>query len=108
MKSLFVLMTFLVAVILLTLPVPAHAAMRMQSANMTIVLRTDPCVDPKVLGFIEERYQAAFQVADLMYRGKPLKACWMAVPSSGNILMVDETGDYGPVPMAMFKPVVAM
>lgn len=104
MKFLMGLMTFLVAAAMLALPVPAHAASLVyQAEGITIVLKKEPCTDEKTLSIIEEPYRANFFAADITYKGKPLKGCWMPVPQSFEVLMADETGDHGAIPMSAFQ-----
>lgn len=92
---------------LLVTPVFA-ASMKMETKEMTVLLQTESCTNEKILSLIEDQYRTFFRVADLIYRGKPLKACWMALPQSMEVLMVDETGDHGTLPMSVFKRVVEM
>lgn len=102
-------MRILTALVFCLLVNPVFAAsMRMQTKEMTIVLRSDNCKHSQILSLIEDQYRTSFRAADLTYQGKPLKACWMALPQSKEVLMVDETGDYGTLPMSMFKPVEEM
>lgn len=84
------------------------ASVRMDAGDLSIVLHSTPCTEPKVLSIIEEPYRPSFRSANVTHKGKPLKACWMAVPDRRAVLVADETGDYGAVPMALFKPVVEM
>lgn len=93
----------LLAVILTLFAFNASAALVYSDQNMTIVLTKEPCTNAKVLSLIEEPYRANFFAADMTYRGKPLGACWMPMPQQFQILMADETGDYGAVPMSAFK-----
>lgn len=102
-------MKHLIAALLLLVALPAFAASyAMRAGNLAIVLHKDACTETKVLNLIEEQYRSAFRRADVTHEGKALKACWMALPDRQQVLVADETGDYGSVPMSMFKPVVEM
>jgi len=98
----------LIALLLFVATSSYAASVRMEAGGITIVLHTTPYTEAKVLSFIQEPYRSAFRSADVIYQGKPLKACWASLPDRRNVLVADETGDYGPVPMALFKPVVEM
>lgn len=102
-------MRLLTALLICLLVNPVFAAsMKLQTEEMTVVLRLDNCANEKILSLIEDQYRSSFRSADLTYQGKPLKSCWMALPQSKEVLMVDETGDYGTLPMSMFKRVEDM
>jgi len=102
-------MKTLLAAVLLSVVSLAHAASaRMDAGGLTVILSADPCTEAKVLSFIQDQYHGMFRKADVIYQGKALKACWMALPDRRSVLVADETGDYGAVPIALFKPVTAM
>lgn len=99
----------LIAALLLLVSLPAFAeSYAMRAGNLAIVLHKAACTETKVLSLIEEQYRTAFRKADVTHAGKSLKACWMALPDRQQVLVADETGDYGAVPMSMFKPVVGI
>lgn len=82
--------------------------LRLQTKDMTVVLHKTPCTDAASLSIIQPEMRPRFFAADLTWKGTPLKACWAPLPDRAEVLMVDETGDYGMLPMSGFKPVRAM
>lgn len=107
MKFLMGLMTFLVAAILLMLPVPAHAAsVEAKGQGVTVTLHDTPCVEQDILANIKEEFQAGFRQGAVVFNGKKLRACWTTDESiPGQVFIVDETKDSGTLPMGAFKPV---
>lgn len=101
-------MKTLIAALLLVVT-PAHAAfMQFQAKDLTVVLHVSPCTSKKILDMIEAPSRPAFRTADVTFKGKALKACWAANQIAQEVLIVDETGDYGTIPMGLFKSVVEM
>lgn len=101
-------MKLLIGAVLLLLTFPTYAEPRVvaKGPNLVITLDTDLCEAPEVLARIKEEHHGNFRKADVLFQGKPLKACWTidtALP--GMVILVDETGDSGQLPMAAFKPV---
>jgi len=96
--------TFLLSLAFCAGPVYADATMRMVTRDATVILRPEPCTDKKTLSIIEEQYRPMFRAADVIWRGKSLKGCWMALPEKGVVIMADETGDHGALPMSAFRP----
>lgn len=99
-----------VAVFLLMLPVPAHAAtVRYQNAQMILTLRDSACASKDILAMIQDNFQAKFRAADLTWQGKQLAACWMPMPQQPGqeklYVIIDETGDKGFLPASAFRPV---
>lgn len=107
MKFLFGLMTFLVAAILLVLPVSAHAAsVEAKGQGFTVTLHDTACAEQDILANIKDEFKADFRQAAVIYQGKKLRACWTTDESiPGQVFIVDETKDSGTLPMGAFKPV---
>lgn len=105
MKFLFGLMTFLVAAILL--PVPVHAAsVEAKGPGVTVTLHDTACAEQDILANIKDEFKADFRQAAVVYQGKKLRACWTTDESiPGQVFIVDETKDSGALPMGAFKPV---
>jgi hypothetical protein len=88
---------------------PIYAASYVyQDSNIQVILRDTPCKDAAILSVIEEPFRPQFRAADIVWQGKPLKGCWAAFPDRGQALIVDETGDYGPLPLGAFKPLTGI
>jgi hypothetical protein len=67
-------------------PVVAQTAMVFHNREVTVRLTQSPCSD-----------------ANVLWQGKRSTACWIALPESREVLIVDETGDNGTLPMSAFK-----
>lgn len=99
MRYLTGLIIFLSASIILMLPVPAHAdALRYQNSQMTLTLLEEPCKHKKILAMLTDSFKPKFKRADLIWEGKQLSACWIAIVREDDdkrYVIVDETGDRG-------------
>jgi len=76
----------------------------MKSGQNEIRIRTDACKSEKVLDKVKNDYHKDFRSALVKWEGKDYAACWMVLPS-GEVLILDETGDYGTIPQSLFRPV---
>lgn len=75
-----------------------------QDKNMTVTLVTDACLNPRVLARIHPKEHGFFQAGTVNWKGEVFGLCW-TVLQDGNVLIVDETGDAGVLPMTGFKRV---
>lgn len=107
MKFLMGLMTFLVATAVLALPVPSHAAsVEAKGQGVTVTLHDTACQEQDILDNIKEEFRAGFRQAVVVFQGKKLRACWTTDESiPGEVFIMDETRDFGTLPMGAFKPV---
>lgn len=101
----FILITLLVFSLPVVANTAAQPAIQYRDHNMTLTLRVQPRRSPGVLKQIPAEHHSAFSVAELIWKGKPLQACWMLWPDQQNFLLIDETGDSGLLPISVFKPV---
>lgn len=86
-------------------PVVANeTVMTLQTGKVTVRLMQSQCSAEKVLPKIQPAFQDQFRTAAVLWRGSWLTACWIALPESRDVLIVDETGDNGTLPMSAFKP----
>ena len=101
MKYLISLIVFLVASILLMLPIPAKAeALRHQTSQMTLTLLDEPCAYPKIIAMLTDSYKDKFKRGDLIWQGQQLHVCWIPMlkrtpTEEQRYIIVDETGDKG-------------
>jgi predicted RNA-binding Zn ribbon-like protein len=84
-------------------PVVAQTAMVFHNREVTLRLMQSPCSDANVRPKIQPDFQDQFRTAVVLWQGKRLTACWIALPESREVLIVDETGDNGTLPMSVFK-----
>lgn len=102
-------MRILIALLVAATPVWADSGiLRFQTKDMTVVLHKTPCTDAKSLSIVRPEMRSRFFAADLTWKGAAIKGCWSPLPDSAEVFMIDETGDYGMLPMSGFKPVRAM
>jgi hypothetical protein len=81
-----------------------NAAVGMLSETNYVTIYEAPCTEPKVLLQILERHHARFKAATVRWDGQTLAACWATTENPEYIYIIDETGDHGPLPLAIFKP----
>lgn len=79
-------------------------ALVLQTERITIRLAQKPCSEPTVLARIKPEARHEFQTARILWQGKWLNACWTILPAGPGVLIVDETGDNGILPLSAFKP----
>lgn len=103
-------MKTLLALVLIGVFVEAHAAPKMlvaESPELTVRLFASECKSEKVLKRLEALHppkNLTFQAGNETYQGRELEACWTAV-SADTVVVIDEEGDGGQLPIAVFKPV---
>lgn len=84
---------------------PSHAAEISAYFDDAVVTLTDtPCNSKAVLDSVKEEYRPKFfnGTAQMTPADKPIALCWMLFPDDGVVLIVDEHGDYGPIPLQAF------
>ena len=69
-----------------------------------IRIQGSTCEDKKVLSWVKPEFHGQFKKASVKLSGKGYAACWTMLPS-GEVLILDETGDHGTIPQNAFKPV---
>ena len=95
----FVLTLFVVA--------PAYGAGSMIASQpgLTVRLFPEPCVHEIVLAYtVLVAPGKDFFAGNVTWQGKDYAACWAKLDEK-NVVVIDEGGDAGAVPMAAFKPV---
>lgn len=96
----FVLTLFVVAPVL---AVPQ--AMEAVLPNMTVRLAAEPCKHEKVLTMVSHVFpDKDFFAGTVTWQGKVYASCW-AMLDEKHIIVVDEGGDGGAMPISSFKPV---
>lgn len=99
----------LLAFVLLFVAVSALAGpqvMEAKGTNMTVRLFPQDCSSEKVRALIgkeESVKDEHFFATNVTWQGKDYEACWMSLDHR-HVLIVDETGDAGAIPIAAFKP----
>jgi hypothetical protein len=100
-----------IGLIVLFLGNAAIAAPQMMVAeqpNLTVRLFPQPCIAEKVLPYTSAVAPGKdFYAGSVTYRGKEYVSCW-AVLDQTHVLVVDETGDAGAVPLMAFRLVDAI
>jgi hypothetical protein len=95
-----------IGLIVLFLGTSAIAAPKMMVAeqpNLTVRLYPQPCVAEKVLPYTSAVAPGKdFYAGSVTHKGKDYVSCW-AVLDEQHVLIVDETGDAGAVPVAAFR-----
>ena len=92
------------AALLITAPVYASefAAAGDKNGAFYIVLTKEPC--PKdVLAKVKPGFKGAFKSANVVFHGREIRACW--APNSPVVMIIDEEGDAGSMPMSEFRSV---
>jgi hypothetical protein len=74
--------------------------------NVTVRLRSEPCATASMQAVLAQvQPEPAAKVAEVIFQGRAIAACWMAHQESGNVVLIDADGDAGMIPMAQFKRV---
>lgn len=96
-----------IAAISLVGAVSAHAenvnALVYEAQDLRVTITPEACTSPKVLAMIEDEFKANFRAGNVVWHGQRLKMCWTVLPN-GFVLIADETGDSGTIPLSEFKP----
>lgn len=71
--------------------------------NVVIILTQEPCVSTKVGEAHPGKDLSIGFTANIMWKGKPLEACWLLDATAGAVYLIDETGDEGYIPIQAFK-----
>jgi hypothetical protein len=71
--------------------------------NVTVRLTEAPCTRAAFQTVLAQVKPDPAKVAVVTHGGRYLAACWLAHPESGNVVLIDEEGDAGLIPMADFK-----
>jgi hypothetical protein len=97
-----------IGLIVLFLGNAAIAAPQMMVAeqpNLTVRLFPQPCIAEKVLALTSAVAPGKdFYAGSVTWKGKDYVSCW-SVLDEQHVLIVDETGDAGAVPVAAFRVV---
>ena len=78
-----------------------------ETPNLSITLTDAFCTNLTVMqtlalnGFDMDKL-AAWRGAQVLWQGQPLEACYL--PLEGGVLLLDESGDAGMLPMELFRP----
>ena len=86
----------------------AVAALVYQIEGLKITILSAPCTDPTVLNLIQESFRSAFREANVVFKGEFLHACWTYDPAQDVVVIIDQTGDNGGIPLSVFQPVDRM
>jgi hypothetical protein len=73
--------------------------------NVAVTLRESACPDniQKLVDMFNPPKGLVWKRADVLFQGKPLEACYAEF--QGQVLLVDEDGDGGAIPVGEFKPI---
>lgn len=72
--------------------------------NVTVRLRSEPCATASMQEVLAKVQPEGAKVAEVMYQGRVIAACWAAHQESGNVVLIDADGDAGMIPMDAFRP----
>ena len=98
-------MRILLAALLLATSVNAatlDGALQGPSGPVNLRLTQDACTEPKVLQFLQTTAVPLMRAGTVAWQGKTYNMCWTLAPDDGVVIVVDETGDYGTVPLQAF------
>ena len=77
----------------------SEGVLKMPGGNM-IVFKDTPCTHEKVLPLARAEYRHLFKTAAVLWQGKGYAACWaIHVNEPSAVVIIDETGDSGVVPL---------
>lgn len=90
-----IIATILLSIGLITATAKPVAYIELNRGQTTILLHDE-----------QRHCKGEFFYADVMYAGRPLKACWRLVEAQGRVWvhLVDEEGDQGALPAEEFGP----
>lgn len=97
-------MKYLVMLLLVFSPLAgaSSAALVFQSQQMRVHLLPTACTNPKILEVIKADKRTEYRAANVTWEGKVIPACWRPFDQE-NILIIDETMDYGFMPISAFR-----
>jgi hypothetical protein len=96
----------LIAALIAAGPAFAGDDMLYKDDNVTVRLRSEPCATASMQAVLAQvQPEPAAKVAEVIFQGRSIAACWMAHQESGNVVLIDADGDAGMIPMAQFKRV---
>lgn len=92
------------AILLILLSPLCHAAdvLTFKDGSLTVQLLHGDC-SPAVAELIQPEYVPLFRAARVEWEGREIAACWTL--QGANVVIVDETGSGGGLPVMAFKPV---
>ena len=101
-------MKTLLACLLLLASAASAADVEFKYSRGVIRLSDQACSDAKVVKLIKPEFLAYFRAGYITFDGQRLALCWAPDPQDRtSLFVIDETGDRGPIPMSVFKPVGA-
>ena len=88
--------------------VTADDSMIYTDQSTTVRLFLTPCTDQKVRQFIPPEVVDEFRSGTVFWQAKEYALCYLTLFQDGMpplIMLVDETGDSGALPLELFRPV---
>ena len=82
----------------------AHAAEVVGTIDGVVITLSDQPCDGKVKALLKPEYHAQFQGGRAAFPDRTLQLCWAIHPQTGAIFILDEEGDTGSLPPALFAP----
>ena len=105
MLNKFLVSVFLIFSLVGGIPFSNAASLTWTFEGNTVILNDTPCQEKKVLEKIKPEYHNIFQSGTVVFKGDKLNLCWTPSQTQpGYIYVMDETGDYGTIPMDAFRP----
>lgn len=86
----------------------AVAALVYQIEGLKVTILSSPCSDPTVLSLVKEEFRSIMQAANVVFQDQFLNACWTYDMVNNVVVIVDQTGDSGSIPLEAFQPVDKM
>lgn len=82
---------------------PSYAdEIKAEIGDATVTLSDVPCDSKAVLDNVKDEYRSEFQNGSAAFADHSVKFCWMLVPSEGAVFIMDESGNYGAIPLQAF------
>lgn len=81
----------------------ANAGYVYRTDGLTLNLQDRPCAHQQVLDLLRDEYKDKFSHGIAMVSGKPVNLCW--IETEGQVVIIDEDGSGGAIPVGSFKKV---
>ncbi len=99
-------MRTLTMILLLFFAFPVYGVERTAKLDggVTVTITDSPCSLKSVLDMIREEKRKDYQDGFAVFPDRKVRLCWSGKAERGVIFVVDEEGDYGPIPLEAFSP----
>lgn len=88
--------------VLLSASVPAAERSATFDGGVVVTLYDTPCSNEKVLAMLKPEFRSQFQQGQAVFPNRTIELCWNASLQPGAIVIADEEGDVGAVPLSAF------